>query len=431
MPPTLPTEILEQVIDASKDNRRTLAACGAASKRLLPRSRVHLFRKLAFGAPRVDITRRTSSMYPSAHTRCDVFWDDILQANPSLAQHVTELALSEGGHPNLTIWWISQSATLVPVVQRLSNLRKFTLRYGHTSEWSSVLMQTMSICIHRPSLDFVDLSGLNMPDVASLSTVFTGGHPGRKLQNLRISNMGLQSDLLRLEEAPGQNPLEVDSLNVTFHHDWELERPFVDLLSGSLPLIDMSRLRHLRLTVGNDLSLVSQWLRLSADSLTQLDLKFIGDWTWRDPPVANQHFAPISRLRVIRFEIHVPRAMPAVSTILRMLRAANLTDIILLSGKRGLFGASDVFDAEWPTFDSIVSIQYFPSLTVVRFESGGTALVGEWESRLRERLPRLDNAGLLSMVHLFLLSRATAEPLFSELLDNFRVEEDQASYLLA
>ncbi|KAJ7440792.1 hypothetical protein B0H11DRAFT_2292728 [Mycena galericulata] len=397
----LPTEILEHIVDMSKDNRRTLGACGAAGRQLIHRSRMHLFAKVMFGSPRADISRQSNSTYPSVLTRCDLFFD-ILEQNPTLVQHVTELALSEGGHPNLSVFWISQSTTLVPVVQHLTNIRKFTLRYGQGSEWSAVLVQAMCGCIHGPSIEVVEIAALDVRDVDSFFVILNGGHSGRKLKYLRLSNLRFPPNVdstERVSMRKQENSLEVDTLNVAFQIERDSERPLLDLLSDPRPLLDLSRLRHLRLTVGDGLSRINQWLRMSATSIEQLDLKFIGDYTpWlvhAFPPNHRQHFPPAPQLRVIRFEISVAGAIPAVSAILSQLKAPSLTAIFMhfLSAHDH---TTDDSDDAWATLDYVISRQSFPSLTAVRFESG-RAYPLEWWLRLLQRLPILDGSGLLIM----------------------------------
>lgn len=72
------------------------------------------------------------------------------------------------------------------------------------------------------------------------------------------------------------NPLEVHTLNVAFHVEEAAEQAWIELLSKTPPLLDLSHLHHLRLTMGRDIPTVAGWLQLSAQSLVQLDLKFIG-----------------------------------------------------------------------------------------------------------------------------------------------------------
>ncbi|KAJ7925067.1 hypothetical protein B0H13DRAFT_1976072 [Mycena leptocephala] len=379
MLPALPTEILEAIINASKENRRTLGACGEAARQLLPRTRVHLFAKIMLGSPRADITRQHNATYPSGPTRCDLLFD-ILQANPTLAEHVTDLALCEGGHPTLTVFWISRSSTLVSVAQLLSNLRKFTLRTGQASQWSDVLIGTMRACIQRPSLQFAEIAALHIVGLEPLLTIFNGTHPGRKLRHLRLSNVIIpsssSSSTLFMDH---HNPLEVHTLNVAFH-------------------LDLSHLHHLRLTMGRDIPTIGGWLQLSAQSLVQLDLKFIGDWIpfgSEAPSEMDQYFPQTTQLLVLRLEISVFEAMPSVLTVLRMLRAPNLTEIVFSSRRYGCFHTAPHLHGLWPQLDSAISILRFPNLTAVRFEAGRTSPPDEWGPRLRAQLPQLDDTGRL------------------------------------
>jgi hypothetical protein len=169
MPAKLPTEILERIIDESQHNPRALIACSTANRVFVARSRVYLFRKIEFLPP---LTSHRYSMYPTG-TRCDRF-AELLSSNPDLAYCVLELNILEGGHPAAIVFWISQSATLLPILRRLDNLQSFALRYSYGSEWSDVLREALSICLHLPSLNFVELSGLAVEDERDLFPIFSG-----------------------------------------------------------------------------------------------------------------------------------------------------------------------------------------------------------------------------------------------------------------
>jgi len=265
MSPKLPTEILERIIDESHHNLRALIDCSIANRVFVARSRVHLFRKITFLPPLTS----TGSIYPTGPTRCDRF-AELLISNPDLASHVQELDIVEGGHPGLIIFWISQSTSLLPILRRLSNLQSFALRYGHPSEWSDVLREALSICMHLPSIDSVELSGLNVESEGELFPIFSGVE--RTLRYLRISNLLLPSPSSVIVSSQ-HLPLQVDTLNVTFHRGSDMERSFINLMLASPPLISMGALRHLRLTVyHNDLHMIGQWLHKCADSLEEVEL---------------------------------------------------------------------------------------------------------------------------------------------------------------
>ncbi|KAJ6588614.1 hypothetical protein B0H19DRAFT_1100301 [Mycena capillaripes] len=278
MSPTLPTEILETVIDATRNDRKTLAACGAAGRQLLVRSRVHLFAEVVLGSPSTNPTRHQSTLhtlYPSSPTRCDLLWE-LVEANPTLTRHVTKLTLSEGAEPNVTMYWISQSTTLVPIVRCLSNLRVFTLREGQGSQWSPVLIQAMHLCFHAPLIESVELAGLYVTELPSLFAIFSTSRPGMALQKLGLSNLMIRDVPLGNEQL-GQrerNLRAVYTLDISSPHQRDSQRPVFGLFSRSPPLINLSRLHHLGLTIGDDLWLVSQWIDLVAASLVQLHLKF-------------------------------------------------------------------------------------------------------------------------------------------------------------
>ncbi|KAJ7847755.1 hypothetical protein B0H14DRAFT_911584 [Mycena olivaceomarginata] len=296
MPPTLPTEVLEAVVDASRDNRTTVAACGAAARQLLVRSRVHLFANIFLGSPRANITRTKGSLhilYPSVPTRCD-FLGELLEKNPSLARYVTGLVLSEAGHPSVTTYWISQSTTLVPIVRLLSSLRTFAIREGQRSEWSPVLKQAMNLCLHTPSLESVELSGLSVTELPSLFTIFATPHPGMTLQRLKLSALVLPGVSSGSGSIAQNEPsrMAVYTLDVSsIDSDFASNEPLIELFSKSPPLVNLSRLRHLRLSVDH-IFLASRWVQLCATSLELLDLHLKYDWpqfgAWEDDITLDQ-----------------------------------------------------------------------------------------------------------------------------------------------
>ncbi|KAJ7142621.1 hypothetical protein C8R44DRAFT_846541 [Mycena epipterygia] len=399
MLPILPTKVLEAVIDASNENRRTLAACGAVGRQLLFRSRRHLFAHLHLGSPRPDITRHRKSRYLSGPTRCDIFWV-LLRTNPSLAGHVEELELFEDWHEDPLCAWMTISTTLLPVAKLLSNLRRLAVRCGaNGSSRGQVVVETVWACIQNPSICCVELAGLSRKDTLALFTTFTGNQAGRTLSCLRLSStvflgsvpLGIQSVTRETD-----NSLTVDCLDLSVKSDSSFEQHFVHVLS-SRPLLNMSRLRHLRLKVGDGAALISQWLTLCAPAITQLDLRFIGwDWSWISSSTSDG--VPLTpHLKLLRFEIYVAGAMDAILTILRMLRAHDITDMVFLSGRGQHFHTALSgleFDAQWSALDSLIAGN-FPRLNGVRFEAGRASRPEEWGPLLQERLPILDNSGLL------------------------------------
>ena len=267
MPAKLPTEVLERIIDECHHNPRALIACSIANRVFVARSRVHLFRKIAFLPP---FSSHRYSMYPTGPTRCDRF-AELLTSNRNLAYYVHELEILEGGHPGVIACWISQSASLLPILCRLDNLQSFALRYGYASEWSDVLRGALSICVRLPSINSIELSGLDADSKEELFPIFSGVE--RRLQNLRISNLLIPSSPSSVIVSSQHLPLQVDTLNVTFHRGSDMERSFINLMLASPPLISMGALRHLRLTVyHNDLHMIGQWLHKCADSLEEVEL---------------------------------------------------------------------------------------------------------------------------------------------------------------
>jgi hypothetical protein len=112
----------------------------------------------------------------------------------------------------------------------------------------------------------------------------------------------------------------------------------------------------------------------------------------------DQYFPQTTQLLVLRLEISVFEAMPSVLTVLRMLRAPNLTEIVFSSRRYGCFHTAPHLHGLWPQLDSVISILRFPNLTAVRFEAGRTSPPEEWGPRLRAQLPQLDDTGRLILV---------------------------------
>jgi hypothetical protein len=264
----LPTEILELVVDFHPD-LRTLIQCSLAGRVFVPRSRVHLFRKITFPSPGSH-----ESVYPTCPTRCDLF-AELLISNPRLVHHVHELEIVEGGHPSLDVYWISQSTSLLSILRVLLNLQSFALRC-HLSEQSNVLIEALSIIMHLPSIASVEFSGLEVGNEEQFLSIFNG--VDRTLQSLHISNLLITFPSSGAEPSPHRPLLRVDTLDLTFHKGHDMEALFVDILSTS-PFLDMSVLRHLRLTVyHNDYILIEQWLEQCAESLEELELMFLRMW---------------------------------------------------------------------------------------------------------------------------------------------------------
>ncbi|KAF8205414.1 hypothetical protein K438DRAFT_1819068 [Mycena galopus ATCC 62051] len=392
MQPTLPTEVLEAVVDASRDDRTTVAACGAAARQFLVRSRMHLFADISLGSPRANVARTKSSLhilYPSSPTRCDIL-SELMEVNPNLARFITGLELSEGAHPTVTTYWISQSTTLVPIARRLSSLRIFTLREVQGSQWSPALIQAMHLCIHAPSIKAVQLMGLRVTDLPSFFAIFSTARP-RTLQSLQLSNLVVHGDPpaagkeLCAQNDPSRIAVHTLDISCSSH-----EQHLLKLLSESPPLINLSHVRHLRLSVDDQPSEVTRWIQVVAASLVRLDLEFKQDWTTFGP---SEEEISLERLSMLRFEISGSGAMSAALSRLQTFRALLLTDIIFFSLDAEFHtAAEDEFN--WSTLDLLISRQSFPSLTTVRFELA-TNISANWQPLLRERLPNLNDSRML------------------------------------
>ncbi|KAF7345706.1 hypothetical protein MVEN_01590600 [Mycena venus] len=394
--PTLPTEILEKIVDESRDNRRTLAACAMAGRELLLRTRVHLFFRIHLGSPPVDLTRRGAwCPYVARPTRCDLF-RDILDANPNLGGHVMELSLSED---TFGVEWIHTSTTLLSVAQRLLNIRTFSVRGGRTS---AVLMQTMYGCMRGPSIQSVELCAVEIKDPTFLYTVFCGCH----LRSLRLSEITVRTPS-SVNNITAHNSLAVKSISISFIAGPDAEQALLTLITGMPPLIDMSRVHYLRLVMDTQFTLLHQWLTLCAPSFAQLDLRYPGpEYLRRDiHPPPTPSFPPTPQLRVIHFEIHVTQVMTPILQILSTLKVSNLTEIVFRSRRDGCFHTDLLTDSRWAELDSIVSSR-FPNLANIRFESGRACR--PWQALLRTRLPILEQYGILCMTPQISLDEAAA-----------------------
>ncbi|KAJ6495449.1 hypothetical protein C8R45DRAFT_987385 [Mycena sanguinolenta] len=387
MLPPLPTEVLEVVVDASRDDRATVAACGLAGRQFLLRSRMYLFAEISLGSPRASTRPDKTSMhtlYPSVPTRCDLF-SELLARNPNLVRCVMALELSEGG-PGNTTYWISQSTTLVQLARRLANLRIFTLREAQASEWSPALIQTMHLCLHAPSIESVELVGLRVTELPSLFAIFSATRLRTTLQSLKLSDFIVPLDVSS-SKPMAQNELRrmgVHTLDISSSQALDDQHRIIELLSQTPPLIDLSRLRHLRLSAA-DLLLATRWIQLRADSLVQLDLELRHDWLALS---ASEEDIVLDRLSTLRFEITARGAMSAALRTLRMLRALLLTDI-LFSSLDANFHVAEDDGFQWAALDSLISRQYFPSLTTVHFTTPSG------QPPLREWMPNLNKSGML------------------------------------
>ncbi|KAF7344386.1 hypothetical protein MSAN_01919800 [Mycena sanguinolenta] len=186
---------------------------------------------------------------------------------------------------------------------------------------------------------------------------------------------------------PHKNELRrmgVQTLDISFSQELAAQDRLIELLSQAPPLIDLSRLRHLRLGA-SDLRLATCWIQLRADSLVQLDLELKRDWLTLG---ASEEDIVLDRLTTLRFDISGRGAMAAALRILRMLRALLLTDILSSSLDANFhITADDHF--HWSALDSLISRQHFPSLSTVCFTTlSGQPLVREW-------MPDLNKSGML------------------------------------
>jgi hypothetical protein len=77
------------------------------------------------------------------------------------------------------------------------------------------------------------------------------------------------SELLAQKE---RNLIMIYTLDISTPRERNSESTVIQLFSKSPLLINLSRLRHLRLTVEDDLSLIGCWITLVAAPLVQLDL---------------------------------------------------------------------------------------------------------------------------------------------------------------
>ncbi|KAJ7218573.1 hypothetical protein GGX14DRAFT_595303 [Mycena pura] len=401
----LTTEVLEQIVDVSKENRKTLGACGLAGRQFLPRTRLHLFASIALGSPRIDISRRGGATYPTDLTRCDVLLD-ILRANPVLALHVAELVLTEGGHPNLTVFWISESTTLVPVVNLLHNLQSFSIRCVQAlhCQVRPVLATTLQMCIARPFVRSIEIAALEVYDVGALFAAFDCDVPGRVLDCLRLSDVTFAEDWDANDAPSAASPLVVHALNAAFHFEDPDQGQLLDILSGPLPLIAISRVHHLRLTVGHDLDMFRKWLELTAPSLEQLDLRFVDDTILLDTVTDAVQNPPTLRLRVLSLEESI-NAVSKCFDILNALLAPDLREITLRLRPGNTFN----MDHCRPIIVSLIThaTELFPRLTRVRLDLG-QRFSDKWHEDLLDLCEDLEvyKSGLLVVVvRIFVCSR--------------------------
>ncbi|KAJ7440055.1 hypothetical protein B0H11DRAFT_2100269 [Mycena galericulata] len=369
-PIPLPTEVLEAIVDLNKYDRRTLAACGAAGKKLLVRSRVHLFSEVHLYSPRASLrpnTRSQKNLTPSISTRCDLLWA-ILQDNPDLARHVKALMLSEAGRSDSATYWIAKSTTLVPVAQSVSHLCTFVLRVGPHSGWSPVLTQTMHLCIRAPSIESIELCGLRAPNAKSLFPILSTPHPGNTLLKLRLSDVHVPPGFIAFGALSEHHPFTVSSLDLAFSPVNGSLPSLFPLLRRGVPLIKLSHLRHLRITVDDELSTTMAFVKLCEASLVQLDLRFThrsGVW---DMPARDESVS-LTNLSTLRFEISVYGSIGAILRILRLLTAPALTEVIFLTIQDPKkYDDRDAHDYRWGDLDSLLTKHRFPNFDSVRYE---------------------------------------------------------------
>ncbi|KAJ6555287.1 hypothetical protein B0H10DRAFT_2123003 [Mycena sp. CBHHK59/15] len=253
--PSLPIDILENIIDSSAGYKHLLGALGLTSLTLTARTRVHLFHTIHLGTPHGPHTETPSVRYDKVFP--------------------THLTL----HVRAESFWPHRSESIVPVVHNLVNLRRFAFRtegLNVTAHLSPPLHDVLSFILAKPDMEWIRLADIQFGPASKLFDIFA---KAARLQVLSLADIGFYlSRNNEVENITGYNPVQIDTLAVSFDVQRIMEGPFLRIaLRHPRPLFDMQSIRCLQIQVYHgpeDMDRVCEWLSM-ARSIAELDILIV------------------------------------------------------------------------------------------------------------------------------------------------------------
>ncbi|KAF9486214.1 hypothetical protein BDN70DRAFT_238634 [Pholiota conissans] len=224
---TMPQELIDQVIDYSKDQRDTLLSCSLVSRAFVHRSQQHLFAKII--------------LYPSLEIKLKI----LFETSSHLASYTKELSISVPqicSSPLATVY-PEGSSHLLDVLPKFTNLKRFTMRiYGYgVLDWNECVpedIQTGIASIFEKNM----LHEVVLQDVQEFD-------PGllARCSSLQMLVLGGESSLSRYTE-PLPDSCAPPALSVAMVGSGEkCFQSFMDCCNATLPAFSLNKLQWLGL----------------------------------------------------------------------------------------------------------------------------------------------------------------------------------------
>ncbi|RXW19786.1 hypothetical protein EST38_g6074 [Candolleomyces aberdarensis] len=370
-----PQELVDHVIDQLYDDAPSLKSCARVCRAWLPASRFHLFAKVSLKAA----SMHGPASFPSA---CCKRLLSAIEHTPEIASCIRELEVCEGSSfhfNNPTVpatTWATTDPCLLALFKRLKNLRRLDFSATSTLYWKTLppAFQNAfcSLLAHSPSLTYLRLHSWCLPSFTSLALLLSHC---KKLKGFSLSSTTVNDDdgieeqqhgRLRcvIEEVEGSDQcsdsivhsanvnLEVLTLDfVSFGYlgasGWLFNEPSESSCSN---VMDVSRLRELRVAHFPDISIVERLLVSVGPALEHLHLK---PGCWNVQPF---NLSSTTGLRSLRLTLEeVDTAMDWVTTFISSIIQASSSASGVLE-RIGLEFYIDVRKLDgWKELDALLS----------------------------------------------------------------------------
>ncbi|KAJ7153678.1 hypothetical protein C8R46DRAFT_1227981 [Mycena filopes] len=414
--PSLPIDVLENIVDSSSGSMQLLSALGLTCRTLTARTRVHLFHTMHSGSPpgphpeNPDSARSTRA-YP---TRCDTFFA-LCRRNPDLSLHVNTLEISQGVWQRMeNALWPHHTQSILPVVHSLVNLKRFafyTEGLNVTAHLSiGPLQDAVSFILAKNDMEWIRLADLRFFPATQLFDIFA---KTAQLRVLSLVNVGFYKTDSRIENIPGYRPVQIDTLAVGFEVQRIMEEPFIRIaLRHACPVFDMQSLRCLQIQVYHgpgDMDRVREWLSI-ARSIPELEIRIVPankalhlkcKQFWKRFTI--HHFehtknVEMPRLKTISFRVRDHDGIDKIAAVVGVIALAeSLVDIsIHFTSARGPL--SFIAEEPWRRVDAAFSTTgVFPSLDSVHVVFGRNShVIPDLDSTLKTVMP--NTAAMLHVV---------------------------------
>ncbi|KAJ7627295.1 hypothetical protein FB45DRAFT_1082540 [Roridomyces roridus] len=397
LPPVLPQEIWDQIIDLIPC--RYLKSVSLVARTFVPRAQMILFRYIAVGDP----TMRNDPDSPKTPSMVLV---DVLTRSPHLIEHVRELKL-----------WICNEETLAPLSQvpwsRLTSLTLFRSNARLGSDCDIMLIhekQEKELLLATPLVSLPSLETLHIGFWTEWSELLTGCGPN--IRRLGFTGVPLDHRLNYLchddeHPLPPPHKLSITHLEVCFLSPFALIGHRDGAIFGTK--VDLSRLTHLKLGFTSRPPLFS-FLSEFPKSIQNLDIHLTGDSSNRsidyslteaDDDVGDCTSLELGCLpELAHLSVRgAPQALPAFHQALERHPPPALHTITHLH-----FNPTSIVDL-LPHLESSIRAVSLPQLRSFAFQlwlreedcppSELWECEAKWKSRMAEKMPSLVERGIL------------------------------------